>query len=97
MSTRLASALFVLVSLLIGTLAVFAPAMLASRELHQFCEALPLGAPLDEVRAQAASHEYGFDTQTDGSIDVQHPRSLGRVECSLRFDDGGMLASKSRL
>jgi hypothetical protein len=80
----------------VGLVAAFAPALFAARELQQFCEALPLGAPAAEVQSRATERDYALTKLDDGSFAVEHPGSLGRLECQLRFDEKGQLASKAR-
>jgi hypothetical protein len=94
--SRKMSALFLGTVLLLGTLAAFAPAMLGSRKIQRFCEALPLGAAEAEVQAKTAAEGYSFTKLVDGTVAVEHGASLGRLECQLRFDGQGKLASKTR-
>jgi len=94
--SRKVSALFLGFVLLLGTLASFAPAMVGSYKIRRFCEALPAGATEAEVQAKTAALGYSFTKLTDGAVEVEHPSSLGRVECLLRFDGQGRLASKTR-
>jgi hypothetical protein len=95
-ASRKLSALFLFGVLLLGTVAVFAPAMLGSRKVRQFCEALPTGASLADVRSKAAALGYSLTPLVDGSVAVEHPMTLGRLECSLRFDAQGRLLSWTR-
>jgi len=80
----------------VGILAAFGPALFSARQVRQFCEELAPGTPMAEVQTRVAAKEYVLTKYTDGSFAVEHQRSLGRVECELRFDDQGKLASKSR-
>jgi hypothetical protein len=95
-ASRKMNAAFLFVVFLVGILSAFAPAFFASREVRRFCEDLPLGAPVAEVQRQVVAKEYSLGKLDDGSFAIEHRTSLGRVECTLRFDEQGKLASKSR-
>jgi hypothetical protein len=93
--SRKASSLFTFSVLGLGTVAAFLPAFLASRAIHKFCDGLTLGAPVAQVQARALASGLSYARLVDGTSVVEHPRSLGRPYCELRFDDKGQLASKS--
>ena len=95
-ASRKTSMVFLFFVFLVGILSAFAPAFLSAREVRQFCEALPLGLPLAEVQARVAAKDYVLSKYQDGTLIVEHQRTLGRVECELRFDEKGQLASKAR-
>jgi hypothetical protein len=94
--SRRMSALFLGSVLLLVTLASFGPAMYASFQIRRFCEGLPTGEAQAAVQAQAAAQGYSFTPLVDGTVAVEHSKSLGRVECLLRFDGQGKLATKTR-
>jgi hypothetical protein len=88
-----AGALFFL--LLAGVVVSFLPALAATNEVKGFCEGLTLGTSLNEVKSRAASREFEVTQLVDGRTVVEHPRSLGRIVCDLRFDGQGRLAAKN--
>jgi hypothetical protein len=92
--TRKASAIFVVMVLGGGTLAAFAPAMLGAREVRRFCRELPLGLTQAQVQQQVDAQGFGLTKLTDGGWAVEHPNTLGRFECLLRFDAEGKLSDK---
>ncbi len=93
MSVRKKSAIALSTVLLGTTAVVFAPAFFAQRSITAFCVGLGPGTPLAEVRARAAAVRYGMGKQEDGTWVIEHPRSMGRATCTVRFDDAGKLAA----
>jgi len=93
--TRKASALFTFGVLGLGTVAAFFPAFLASRKIHAFCDGLAVGTKVAEVQARALASGLSYARLVDGTSVVEHPHSLGRPYCELRFDDQGQLTSRT--
>jgi hypothetical protein len=73
---------------------VFLPAILATRELKNYCGALAIGSPIAEVKAEAEARGYRLSQLVDGRTMIDDVRSFGRPTCTLRFDPGSLLAAE---
>ena len=71
--------------LLLGNLYAFWPFVEAEREMDGFCNRLPVGATIDQVRTLAAAQGYEVTTEPGGRVVVEDPRSMGRRTCALQF------------
>lgn len=81
--------------LLAGTILSFLPAMVASHQIHQFCESLALGTSFAEMQARSADLGYSVERIRAGLWRVEHPRSLGRAYCDVGFDAVGYVSTKN--
>lgn len=93
--SRKASAAFLFLLLLGGVLIAFFPAMRAAQEIRPFCDSLPVGTTVAELRALATARGYRFEPVVGNHVLVEHPRSLGRAYCNVGFDSNGKLSSKT--
>jgi hypothetical protein len=73
------------IALLLGNIYAFWPFVEAGREMDRFCDALPAGAALDQVRALAAGQGYEVSVEPGGRVLIEDPRSMGRRSCTLQF------------
>lgn len=73
------------IALLLGNFYAFWPFVEAGREMDRFCDALPAGATLAQVRALAAGQGYQVDADPGGRVVIEDPRSMGRRSCTLQF------------
>jgi hypothetical protein len=69
--------------------------MFASHQVKAFCTSLTPGTPLADVQAKADSANYRMVQLVDGSWRVEHPSSLGRAYCVVRFDGEERLSSST--
>lgn len=94
-SMRKQSAITLVVVFLLGTLAAFAPAAFASRSARAFCGGLAPGMTVSELQERAEAARYTSSKVREGVWMVEHPSSLGRAYCVVRFDASGRLTSKT--
>jgi hypothetical protein len=92
--SRLWNTVALLAMFLAGTAFAFWPFVKASREMRAFCEALPLGAPLADLRTRVAAAGYELLPQGPGRALVQDPRAFVRHHCELRLEPPGRLADR---
>ena len=92
--SRLWNTVALLAMFLAGTAAAFWPFIRASREMRAFCEALPLGAPVADLRSRAAAAGYEWLPQGPGRAVVQDPRAFVRHYCELQLQAPGQLSAR---
>jgi hypothetical protein len=80
--------------MLVVVIVVFMPAILATRELKNYCGQLAIGAPLAELQSQAEAAGYRFSPVVGGRAFVDDVRSFGRPSCNLQFSDQGLVAAE---
>lgn len=92
---RKQSAITLVVVFLLGTLAAFGPAALASRSTRAFCGGLVPGMTVADLQERADAGRYTSSKVREGVWMVEHPSSLGRAYCVVRFDASDQLTSKA--
>lgn len=81
------------VLLLAGLGGIVWPFMVGPGRMQSFCSSLAAGAPLAQIRVQAAQHGYRVSSPVEGRAFVHEPRSFGRFTCDLQFGSDGLASS----
>lgn len=79
---------------LAGTALAFWPMIQAVRQMRAFCEALPIGASVADLRTRTAAAGYQILPHGPGRALVQDPRAFVRHHCELRLEAPGQLAAR---
>jgi hypothetical protein len=82
------------IALVVGVGYSFWPFEAAKRQVRGFCEALPVGASMAEVKAQAEVRGYTVSSLDGGGVVVDDESSRGRRRCVLQFGATGLASSR---
>jgi hypothetical protein len=81
------------VLLLVGTVVSWWPLLSSRWQMHRFCAGLTTGTSPEGVQAQAMEQGYDISMLADGRTRIEHPRSLGRATCDVRFGAQGLVSA----
>ena len=69
------------------------PFIVGPGQMKHFCAALPVGASVGQVRAEATKRGYRVSSPIEGSAFVHDPKTFGRFTCNVQFGPNGLVSA----
>ena len=73
------------------------PFVAGPRQMRSFCQSLPAGATVAQVRSISEQLGYAVSPVADGQSFIYSARAFGRVGCTVQFASSGLVSWKYRL